>query len=1110
MKSKPQLTLILSLLAVGLLAGPAGSARAAADESAAASAKDAELVDRDVDEAALSAQARAAQELGSLLKKYRGTPQEPVFLAKLADIQQQSAAMEFRVAHGKAKRTRRPVDLRAYKQLMGKSVPALSELIAKYPGYEEIAHICFQRGKAYEEMGDKAKSQRDYLHLIETWPGAPESVPARLSLADFAFDAGRYAAAIAYLRPLEGMKNDSHYPIALYKMAWAYYDLHDIPDALAISERLVGHYRTKQGARADRALLDNILHDVPVFYFGGFQLHKDEYPTPKALAFFRKLDIDSELGRMLTAYATLLRAHGYEQELGIWKDTLLAQEPRRPETLDVLMTTYEYQLHKRRYPDLVRSAQDIVAYYKKNGRNEYSAKAESMLLETAAALQKLMLENGSSEVLAQWLAPIYSAFTQIVGESDPRLRSIHANLGETLFAIKDYEGAAKSYRWIVEHYRFSETKVGGISVSEASLKSISSRYEYLRTRNLIPGELKARALPKSDADKIDPLVAEWVEWVDAHARRSAGAIDNFRFEANRCLYAQGKVNEATDRMKSFARKNPRSAFAIPSATLVMDTVIATQDWERLEALARELLSVSDWKGNAFYNRLYTIAADAKYKRVEQLSRSKQYQEALKEANEFAGHYSNSEHLADTLTLAGNSALALHNRTLAVQYYAKLAATTRGSQISAQATLKMARLEEERYGFTAAAGDYLAYLSLPASLTHLDAKEAQRLKRRVLVLSWLSGDPALLGRMLRDRSICDGRLGSECNRYHALTVLMGTGQVSPQTSAQAIRLAQSSAPDVRPIYAAIALENAGRMSMDTRHRMIHELAAGWKQLDELARFSLISRISTSVPRAFALDRESIPRSGRLQANERSLTRRLNLTREMESSATQAARLPWSRIRALVLNEVAWVYNDLADGIRHLPPPANIRRLDGRGRLAYQRMVDQLVAPFENKAQQIRSEAFRLAAQTGVESEVYDRIASDLLRADPRKSATAVVPKQSGAARATIDLSLVRDTDRDGSWRPVDLDSAEPAQILRAKWAEALERRQWAQVAFFAEEAREKSLLSPETIGVAKAVSIAYAGARAEGAMALNDLCRGGRGGRLPKNLMDACGNHGRYN
>ena len=111
-----------------------------------------EQFERDVDEAALSAQEKAISRIGVLLHKYRGTAQEPILLGKLADLHQQNAAILFRIAHGAANRRNKAIDLSRYNKAMKSSITTLNTLIAKYPRYEEIAHAYFMRGKAFEEI----------------------------------------------------------------------------------------------------------------------------------------------------------------------------------------------------------------------------------------------------------------------------------------------------------------------------------------------------------------------------------------------------------------------------------------------------------------------------------------------------------------------------------------------------------------------------------------------------------------------------------------------------------------------------------------------------------------------------------------------------------------------------------------------------------------------------------------------------------------------------------------------------------------------------------------------------------------------------------------------
>lgn len=1062
--------------------------------SRSARADDTELQDRTVDKAALTAQAEATADLQAMLQKYKNTDQEPTFLARLADIQQQSAAMQFRVAHGEARRLGKAVDLSNYHKVMGASIPTLDRLISKYPNYADISHSYYMRGKAYEEIGKISAAQKDYLYLVAKYPSVPETIPAYMSLGEFAVSANQHPQAIEFLKHVASHPEDSHYPHALYRMAWSYYNLHQIDLALSTSERLVDYYAKKgQLTASDQGTYDNILKDMPLFYFAGYEKGLASCQIDKTLPYFRKLDRDGSLGHMIVEYGNLLRSNDHDVDLVRWKDIVLAEESKRPESFEVLLTTFEYQVNRMRFVEAAASAQDIAKLYHRYEKTDAATHAQKLLLLASTEIQKSMLQDkdpAHQVQYAQELAAVYSAFTQVAGEDDPRVRTIHANLAETLFAIKDYDKATENYRWIVDRGHLSD-KV----VADASLKAIASRYESLRLRKLIPLELKAVALPAKDPNKVPALLGEWVEWIDTHVRKTGNPITNFQFEADRALYAQGEINLATKRMHDFALSNPKAPEAIPAATLVVDTTIASGSWEHLFEVTNEFLAVAEWRNTKFGTRLADLAADAKLKMAESFAKSKDYDAAMKQADEFADKYPRNEHLVDALTVAADSAVGSRNRAKAIHYYSKIAQSSPNTPIAAKALLVKVKIEEEKYAFSDAAGTYLTYLALPVAASKLSDQHRAEMRKRVLTYAWLSGDERLLQRVLSDKKICSKDLRSDCERYEALQYL--NFKVTSKVAKAAARNAENPRASNRAIWAAIALENAGEFGISKRHALIRDLSNSWRDLDESSKLLLIQKISASVPHVYALERQSIGQSGRLQADERSITRRLQKIREMEASATEAAKLPWSRIRALVLNEVGSTYSDLSTGIRQLPYPKKLKTIADRQ--AYGRIVDQIVLPFDQKSYELRSEAFRLASQNAVEPEVYSAIARDFFQEDSIKpnGRKLVIPKQ--RTYADLDLSLVKDVDSNGSWRSVNPDTAEPAQVLRARWAAAIESRNWSQVTYFAQEAKEKNLLAPEVIGVAKAVSLASAGAKAEASMAFADLCRV----RSGEKIREAC-------
>ncbi|MDR3607393.1 MAG: tetratricopeptide repeat protein [Oligoflexia bacterium] len=1101
-----------------------------------------EQFDRDVDRAALSAQQSSIDKLLKLSRKYAGTRQEAVLLEKLADLQQQKAGILFRIAHGTAARKTKPgaaphaLDLAPYRKALDTSVATLSLLIAKYPNFEDIAHAYYTRGKAYEEMDKKPAAAKDYQYLVTHFPQAEETSPAYMSLADFAIDANNHPLAITYLKEIEKRPEDTHYPFALYKLAWSYYNLKNTPAALGYAEKQIAWYNDHApagkpadssanviGAGSDNALRENTLLDVPVFYFDAVEAKDDRYPASKALAYFRKLTSSSRehyddgpiLGKMSVRFAKLLRTRDMEPELIAWKSQFLNEEPKRPEGLDIITITYEFLQNRRDYAKLEAAAQDIVKIKKSGMKFENLGKAQKMILDTAEGLQSVIVQNKQNErapQLSRTLVHMYDSFTQIVDEQDPRVPQVHYNLAETLFAVKDYDGATEHYRWVVDHLRTRNKEVL-TSVADASTKAIAARYESLHQRNLVAQEIKAQPMPassigKKDRSKLDPMVATWIEWIDAEAdKKHAGkSFDNFLFEANRSLYAHGDIPEAVERMEKFARTHPESEYAIPSASLVIDTALASKDWDRSLELSRSFAAIPAWKGSAFAKRLAEVAADCLYKRIEgnyaaagkDPKPEKRYAEVLSDIDEFLKDYSTSERVSDALNLAGSAALAAGDRDRAIGYFGRLIKAAKGDSKNpgrlTDALLARAAIEEDEYIFVAAAVDYRSLIETNS------AKKSDDLRKKTLALSYLSGDDKILKETLASKAICTESLADECEKYRVLGEIQRVWNLysaHPEQDPSAIlgddetdkifnRFRKMSSSDVKTLLAAYTLMGAKHLAFRDRNLTLRAVGSGYKDLDAMSKFVLMPLLSVAVPKTFDLNRIAMKDVAPLRADERYITHRVDMIREMENAATQSMELPWARIRSAVLNETASLYLDLAHGLEALPAPKGMNPAEQH---SYEDTIRKLTVPFEEKGQDIRAKAFSIASGFAIEDDAFHAISEPFFAENPSQAKklkadaqavrpSAIYPSQLAFVRLGLDYAPY--FEKNGN-----LKSNHGASALYSAWTRAIQSQKWAQVAFFLQRAHDKKLFSDAELLVLRGISLSQAGARGEGLAELED-------------------------
>jgi TolA-binding protein len=1093
----------------------------AKEKSKAEASEQHEQYERDVDEVAFSAQEKAISKLQALLKKYIGTGQEPVLLTKLADFQQQGGAILFRIAHGNASRSKnkdKPLDLTRYNRLMQQSIATYSTLIAKYPHYDEIPRAFYSRGKAYEDLDQKQNATNDYLFLVKNFPNADESASAYMALAEFAIQANDHPKAIAYLKEVEKKPESPHYPFALYKLAWSHYNLKQIPVALSYAERQIRYYTPEESAAqasdkkdlntvavtSDSALQENTLLDIPVFFFEGYEQKSSEYSVEKALPYFRKVaktDAGSEkvLGKMLVRFSKLLRSHDHESDLLNWKNRILSEESNRPESLDVVLVAYEYLLNKRLYKAVVETAQDMVKLYRQGKRFESFASAQKQLLDTAEKLQQLVIKNKNATEVSTYssiLVSLYDAFTQMVEDSDLRIPRVHYNLAETLFAIKDYAGATDHYRWIVEHGQWKKAEQeGAAGVADASLKAIASRYEVLRGKKLIPTELQPRSLQASTPSKLEPQLAQWIEWVNTHEKNRPAQIDNFLFESYRALYSQGYVQEVLDKLTSSVLRHPKSSYAIPSASLILDTHVASEDWEKTRQTANEFMKLSEWKTGDFSKKLLSVASDAAYKQMEALYKAKDYAACLQAVELFLKQYSTSARSADALVLAGSSALAQNNRALAKTYYSRLidlasAAGKSGDASNLEAALlARGRLAEEEYQFTTAARDYENFLRIAKEPGKI--KDGDKLRIKILALTWLGHDLNALRGALENgpKGLCTDAIATDCQKYRALLALENASSAqSEETTLHAFKIAHKGMDDTtketRAIWAAVALEGSKQLAFRDRNHMLKTLGSGWDELDPLVRFAILPRIVQSVPKAFELNRVAMKDVAPLRADERYITHRVDMIHEMENAATQALKLPWARIRSEVTNQIAGLYIDLARGLGALNPPKNLSESE---LAAYQDTIRKLVMPFEEKGQDLRAKAFEIASRFAIEDESLARVAEPFFAENPSQSKKLKAMASAGAPPG-LSLEFLSKLDPTGSWagKPRSPASSQLSELSKLKdapnigslWMEAFRGKQWQQLGYFLQQAKEKNIYSKATLSMLKAISLAALGAQGE--------------------------------
>ncbi len=1047
--------LILALLLLSAVVSL--SINAAPVAQAAPAEQSGENWDRKVDRAALLSQEQAIAKFQALATKYKNDPRETAILIRLIEAQEVGANMEFRIGHGEnvgKATTGNPVK---YLERMKKVVETCSYTIAKYPNAQEMVRVYYARGYANSELKNIPAARRDYDFLTVKYSETPWAVRANMALAEFSIGEKDYRKAISYLKRIEAKPRESAYPLALYSMAWAHFNLNDIDTAMSYIQRNVLFYRSKRERSekktlsiTERALWEHSLRDAATFYFEGVDKIKGEYTIEEALPTFHKLEEGPYLGNMIALFAKLLRSRDRSADLEVWTELSLDAESDRPEALDVVMTNFEYLSQRRTYDKWAKALHNFSELDQKTKQlmRKYPTYpgAQTLLLQAADALQKTIAgeKNPAKAIkLGGYLIEIYSTFASIVEATDPRLLQVHYNLAETLFKVQDFDRATNEYLWVIEKWN----KKAAIKLDEIRLKAIASRYQQFSKEGKLPQALKPSEVKgeiKAELDDLDKPTAQFIGWVDAYLKefgRQPASIEDFEFEAQRILYFKNQTKAAIARMKRTIKERPNGKNAVAAASLVLDTYVSNTLWPELRETAEFFIATPTLGDAEFKKRISGIPGDAYFKIIEALYKKEAFAETMAESDQFLKRYSASGRAPEVLFMAGAAAQKLKDNTKARAYLTELLTKFPAYENRTNALLARAALHEVEYNFDEAQADYEASLK---------TKKSPPVVQRYFLLSLISRTPKPLDCAPYQQN---EELRISCDHHAALIYL--ARKHSPLSDNQLYAKATSGSKETRAIWAALALETGNKFSQREVLTLISALGTGWGELESLFSFALVATINRKIPESFIKARENLNTLGKLRPSTNALARRIELMKELENAAGKLVKLPWAQVKATVLLQVAEAYREFCDELAKLGAPKGTR---GEELKQYQKSIAEILEPFRAKEKTIRDQAQEIAGAL---------VLNDL-------------PARQVASKAeSIDLSLLDKVALPPPWSTLTLDPKAPLDSkMRALWVDAFKSGSWARLSYFLPELKAKEIVREPSLSLLRAATLYSAGARHE--------------------------------
>ncbi len=207
-----------------------------------------------------------------------------------------------------------------------KTVRTYAQLVEGYPEFPKIDQVLFALAFSVEELGERDSARQVYFRLINNHPNSPYVPHAYLSFAEYYFARGDMGDALQfYNKVLEyPPENNAVYGFALYKSAWAHFNVQAFKDSLRTFVQVIEFATANPDANDATNLARQSRREMvmPYAMFGR---------PSQALGFFRRYAGSNELA--LDVFESLGELY---VDTGKWNEAievyreLIAEEPASP------------------------------------------------------------------------------------------------------------------------------------------------------------------------------------------------------------------------------------------------------------------------------------------------------------------------------------------------------------------------------------------------------------------------------------------------------------------------------------------------------------------------------------------------------------------------------------------------------------------------------------------------------------------------------------------------------------------------------------------------------------------------------------------------------------
>lgn len=897
-----------------------------------------ERKDRIVDRAAVAMQAQAIKGIEKLLNSRRWpSDREANLTFQLATARLDTAAIRFRISHEESHTKGKALDLSSYTREMKAAIATLTRFLDRFPKENRRHEALYMRGSAYAEAEDKKNAQKDFLKLVRDFPESSHSSAAYMKLADFAIEDENHKKALKYLRPLESRPKDPYHPFALYKAAWAHFNLSNFDTSLSFLAKQIRFYDEKFARQSEldtseEAIRQNSLRDVAVFFFEGLQKRRAGFTVDTALGRFEKVSGESPIDEISTRFTRLLRTDNNPEQLNRWAKIVEKSQLNAEVRMSIYLTLLENQMNRRQYSNISKNLQRVarVITEQENIREkEVFTELKTTVEKGAKDLRDVILANKKAKE-----APLYAVHLEnmysLLRKADPtdqyNTRAGYFNLGETYFQLASFAKSTQFYTSAIETFQAGEQledkngKSTEYTDEEIALRMrrLASRFEELRARKIFPEKLTVVDLRASQVEKkAAPIFVEWKKWLAESGeigklkKEDALVLSRYHWEAQRVDYNSGKASDVMVAISSEIQLlKSVDDLQEPKVTLALDTYVKSEQWNELNVLAKDLISKTDIQSDSLQKKLVRLEADSFLKNVEKAFSSGNSQLASEQLGTcFMDYKEQPEQLESCRMIEIEQAYKVGD-------FEKVVNVSPTALENFQINKNIARtfeLFEDSLVRRKQYGEALKLIVDHSSSAEFQKTSKQRQKERwSRALEWavIDGSMSSYQTLTKKTAFCKHK-AEDCRMLTALASVHGDSEAPRFTYSELFKAHKP----YRSLYSLIAVRKF-QTSLADRMKVFRNTFSNWKHIDSQIYWAVLPHINNWVEAEMKENRRLLTRNYPIKAsNLQSLANRVKRLADFQKSVqTVATSIPLSTVEIHMLAGIKGAYTDLSREIR----------------------------------------------------------------------------------------------------------------------------------------------------------------------------------------------------